>query len=67
MPYRMLIYWNDHGFRPLLAKKFMKSHLNIKKLGMVVHTCHPSSGRKLQIGRLQSKPPGQNSETLSPK
>jgi hypothetical protein len=33
----------------------VKPHLNgkkkKKKLGVVVHTCHPSNSRKLKIGR----------------
>jgi hypothetical protein len=36
-----------------------------KKLGMVVHTCHPSNGRKHKLGRLWSKPGWAKSETLS--
>jgi hypothetical protein len=27
-------------------KKFVRLHLNRKKLGMVAHTCHPSYGRR---------------------
>jgi hypothetical protein len=36
----------DHGWRPAEAKKFVRPHLNGKKLGMVAHACHPSDGGK---------------------
>jgi hypothetical protein len=39
-------------------KSLQDSHLNGKKPGVVVHTCHPSHG-KLKVGG--------KSETLSPK
>jgi hypothetical protein len=32
------------------AKRFLRPHLNRKKLGMVVCTCHPSEDRKHKIG-----------------
>jgi hypothetical protein len=38
-----------------------------KKLGMVVHTCHPRYGGKLKIGRLQSRLGWAKTKSLSPK
>jgi hypothetical protein len=38
-------------FRPAQAKMFVRPHLNGKKLGMVVLACHPSYGKKHNIGR----------------
>jgi hypothetical protein len=50
----------------ILAKKFMKPHLKIKTLGVVVHACHPSNTWKHKIGRWRSKPAWANSEILIP-
>jgi hypothetical protein len=33
----------------------MRPHFNGRKLGVVMHACHPSYGRKHKIGRSQSK------------
>jgi hypothetical protein len=33
----------------MVQKKFMRSHLNKQKLGMVVCNCHPSYRRKQKI------------------
>jgi hypothetical protein len=38
-----------------------------KKLGVVVHSCHPSYREKLKIGALQSRSPWAKREALSPK
>jgi hypothetical protein len=45
----------------------MRPHLNGKKMGMVVHACHPSYRRKLKIRGLQSRLVWAKSKTLSPK
>jgi hypothetical protein len=45
------------------AKKFMRLHLNRKKLGMVVHTCYPSYCGKHKMGELG---PGQPGQKLTP-
>jgi hypothetical protein len=50
-----------------MAEKFARLHLNRKKLGMVVNTCHLSYGRKHETGRLWSMSPQAKSETLFPK
>jgi hypothetical protein len=42
----------DYGFRPACAKKFMRAHLDGKKLGVVACICHPSYGWKDKIGEL---------------
>jgi hypothetical protein len=43
----ILATWEaEMGRRPAWAKKFARSHLSGKKLGMVTHICHPSNGRK---------------------
>jgi hypothetical protein len=34
---------------PAWARKFMRSHLNVKELGMVIPTCHPSYSRKPKL------------------
>jgi hypothetical protein len=47
--------WEDHSSRPAQTKKFVRHHLNGKKLAMVACTCHSSDDRKLKIGSL-SKP-----------
>jgi hypothetical protein len=44
----------------------LRLYLNGKKLGMVVHACHPSYGRKLKIGGSESRPAWAKSESLSP-
>jgi hypothetical protein len=49
------------------GKKFQRHHLHGKDLGMVVHACHPSYGRKLEIEGSWSKTAWAKSETLSPK
>jgi hypothetical protein len=41
----------------------MRSHLNRKKLGMVVHTCYPSYCGKHKMGELG---PGQPGQKLTP-
>jgi hypothetical protein len=33
-------------------KKFTRPYLNGRKLGTVLHACHPSYGRKPKIGRI---------------
>jgi hypothetical protein len=37
-------------------KTLARPHLKGKKLGMVVHTCHPSDGGKIKTGGSQSRP-----------
>jgi hypothetical protein len=37
------------------GKKFVRPHLNGKKLGTVAHTCHPNEGRKHKIGKSWKK------------
>jgi hypothetical protein len=59
--------WKDHGLRPALKEKFRRSHLNAKKMGMVVHPYHPSNGRKHKIGESQSRPTWVKSNILSSK
>jgi hypothetical protein len=49
----------------LQQKKFKGPHLKGEKLGMAVHTCHPSEGREHKISR--SKLAWAKSSTLSPK
>jgi hypothetical protein len=34
------------------VREFVRTYLNIKKLGMVVCTCHPSNGGKLKNRRI---------------
>jgi hypothetical protein len=58
--------WEDRRSRPH-TKKFVRPHLNRKKLGMVLYTCHPRDGRKPEIGRLQSPSTWAKSKTLSSK
>jgi hypothetical protein len=48
----------------VLGKKFIRPHLNGKRLGVVVPAYHPSYGRQCKIGRCQ---PEQKNEILSPK
>jgi hypothetical protein len=48
-------------------KKFVRSHLNRKKLGMVLGTCYPSYREKLKIERLRSRPDWAKIKTLYPK
>jgi hypothetical protein len=45
----------DLSSRPAQAKKFSRSHLNEKKLGMVVHSCHPAMAGKIQGGRKRGR------------
>jgi hypothetical protein len=56
----------DYISRPARAKKFVRPHLNGKKLGVVVCTCHPSDGRRLKIGGSWSSLPWAKSKTLFP-
>jgi hypothetical protein len=49
------------------GKKFVRSHLNSKKLDMVAGFCHPSDGRKHQIGGSWFGLAWAKSESLSPK
>jgi hypothetical protein len=35
------------------AKKFVKPHLNRKKLGVMVYICHPNNSEKCKIGEFQ--------------
>jgi hypothetical protein len=56
----------DRGLSPDWAKKFVRPHLDGKKLGMAAGIYHPSNGRKHKIGGLCPSRPGQKSKTLSP-
>jgi hypothetical protein len=47
-------------------KKFARLHINGKKLGVVMNTCHPSNGGKHKI-RLWSRSAWGKSENLPPK
>jgi hypothetical protein len=39
----------DHGLRPVQAKKFTGFHFSRKKPGVVAPTCHPSNNEKHKI------------------
>jgi hypothetical protein len=48
--------------------RFVKPHLNRKKVSKVALACHPSNSRKCMIGELQSRPTwAKVSKTLPPK
>jgi hypothetical protein len=56
------------GSRPAQAKnRFVRPHLNRKKLGMVLHAHHPSDGRKCITEGSQSRLAWAKTETLYPK
>jgi hypothetical protein len=49
-------YWEDHGSKPVqVKKKFARPHLNGKELGVMVHACRPSDGKKHKIGESRSR------------
>jgi hypothetical protein len=49
------------------VKEFVRLHFSGKKLGVVVHICHPSDGKKLTIGEPWYRPSWAKSKILSPK
>jgi hypothetical protein len=56
-------------FEASLGKNLVRLHLNSnnKKLGVVVHMCHFSDGRKCKIGGWGYRPACAKSKTLYPK
>jgi hypothetical protein len=54
-------------FKDTPGKNVVTPHFNGEKLSIVVYTCHPTSGRKPNIGRSWSRLNWGESETLSPK
>jgi hypothetical protein len=56
-------------FKAILGKNLVRLHLNSnnKKLGVVVHMCHFSDGRKCKIGGWWYRPACAKSKTLYPK
>jgi hypothetical protein len=50
-----------------MGKKVCETPYQQKNLGVVACTCHPSYGRKIKIGRSQSRLAWAKSTTLFPK
>jgi hypothetical protein len=51
-------------FQDIWAEKFVRHHLNEKKMGMLAHVFHPSNVGKHKIGKSQSRLAWAKIETL---